>query len=65
MSKNSTYKRYEIHEMWIDKYNTLCQSVIYYSDDVYKPVINPNLTYLILRQYFDEDGNLVKEERYT
>lgn len=65
MSKNSTYKRYKIYEMWIDKYSTLCQSVIYYSDDVYKPVINPNLTHLILRQYFDKDGNLVKEERYT
>ena len=58
-----TEKRYKITELWFDEHKTLAQSIMFLSDDDWPPEINPNLTHLYLRAYWDYDTfELVKEE---
>lgn len=64
MSKITTCKRIKIFELWVDEYKTLCQLIVYYSDDMYKPVINPNLTVLLSRTLYDDNNNIIKEEKF-
>lgn len=56
---------YKIVELWVDKYGTLAQSIMYFVDDIYKPDINPNLCILKHKWYYDKNNNLVKEELYS
>lgn len=51
-----------IVECWKDEYNTLVQCIMYQPEDLIKPKVNPNLTKLVYRYYFDKEHNVIKKE---
>lgn len=51
-----------IVECWGDEYRTLCQAIMYKPEDKIKPEVNPNLTKLIYKYYFDNEHNIIKKE---
>lgn len=51
-----------IVECWKDEYNTLFQCIMYRPEDEHKPNVNPNLTKLVYRYYFDNEHNLIKKD---
>lgn len=56
---------HHITEMWIDEYHTLCQTILYEPNSpMAKPSINPNLTILVSKIYWDKDNKVIKEEKY-
>lgn len=51
-----------IVECWKDEYSTLVQCIMYRPEDKHKPNVNPNLTKLVYRYYFDNEHNLIKKD---
>lgn len=51
-----------IVECWKDPYGTLFQCIMYQPEDEHKPEINPNLTKLVYRYYFDNNHNVITKE---
>jgi len=56
---------HHITEMWTDEYHTLCQTIVYEPNGFFpKPSVNPNLTILLFKTYWDKDNKVIKEEKY-